>query len=90
MAKKKTAFVCTDCGADFPKWQGQCPACGAWNTLQEFVHDPATPMSKGAGSRGGFSGQLSEVQNLGEIVLAELKDGFSTTATIERLNRNRD
>ncbi|WP_290524132.1 DNA repair protein RadA [Alcanivorax sp.] len=71
MAKKKIAFVCTDCGADTPKWQGQCPSCGAWNTLQEFVHDPATPSSKGAGSRGGFSGQLSEVQNLNDIVLEE-------------------
>ncbi|MFT5988356.1 MAG: DNA repair protein RadA/Sms, partial [Marinobacter psychrophilus] len=27
MAKVKTAFVCTDCGADFSKWQGQCTAC---------------------------------------------------------------
>ena len=45
MAKKKTAFVCNECGADFPKWQGQCPACGAWNTLQEFVVDPAMPKS---------------------------------------------
>lgn len=72
MAKKKIAFVCTDCGGDFPKWQGQCPACGAWNTLQEFVHDLATPSaSKGAGNRGGFSGQLCEVQSLNDIVLEE-------------------
>ena len=85
MAKKKTAFVCTDCGADFPKWQGQCPACGAWNTLQEFVHDPATPMSKGAGSRGGFSGQLSEVQNLGEIVLAETPRISSSMGELDRV-----
>ncbi|MCH1611517.1 MAG: hypothetical protein L7S53_09455, partial [Luminiphilus sp.] len=27
MAKAKTAFVCNDCGADFPKWQGQCGEC---------------------------------------------------------------
>jgi DNA repair protein RadA/Sms len=85
VAKKKTAFVCTDCGADFPKWQGQCPACGAWNTLQEFVHDPATPMSKGAGSRGGFSGQLSEVQNLGEIVLAETPRISSSMGELDRV-----
>ena len=70
MAKKKTAFVCTECGADFPKWQGQCPACGAWNTLQEFVVDPATPKSRGA-ERTGYSGELTEVRNLDEIVLEE-------------------
>ena len=31
MAKAKTAFVCNDCGADFPKWQGQC---GEWHLVR--------------------------------------------------------
>ncbi len=36
MAKQvKTVWYCTDCGADSPKWQGKCPACGQWNTLVE-------------------------------------------------------
>ncbi|MBD3422283.1 MAG: DNA repair protein RadA [Chitinivibrionales bacterium] len=34
--KAKTAFVCTDCGQEFSKWQGHCHACGAWNTISEF------------------------------------------------------
>ena len=33
MARTKTAYVCSDCGAHSVKWQGQCPDCGAWNTL---------------------------------------------------------
>lgn len=33
MARAKTAFVCADCGAHAVKWQGQCPECGAWNSL---------------------------------------------------------
>jgi DNA repair protein RadA/Sms len=33
--KTKTAFVCTQCGAMHPKWQGQCRECGAWNSLAE-------------------------------------------------------
>ncbi len=33
--KRKTAYFCTDCGNDTPKWAGRCPACGAWNTLVE-------------------------------------------------------
>ncbi|MBP8081452.1 MAG: DNA repair protein RadA, partial [Arenimonas sp.] len=41
MAKAKTAYVCSDCGASFNKWQGQCGECGAWNTLSEFVIEPA-------------------------------------------------
>lgn len=35
MAKTKTIWYCTECGADTPKWEGKCPACGAWNTLVE-------------------------------------------------------
>ena len=33
--KRKTVFVCAECGAEAGKWQGKCPGCGAWNTLQE-------------------------------------------------------
>ena len=33
MAKLKEIFVCQNCGAPAPKWQGQCPTCGEWNTL---------------------------------------------------------
>jgi DNA repair protein RadA/Sms len=33
MAKSKEVFVCQNCGASLPKWQGQCPTCGEWNTL---------------------------------------------------------
>ncbi len=35
MAKTKTVWVCSSCGNDFPKWEGRCSACGAWNTLVE-------------------------------------------------------
>ena len=41
MAKPKTVYTCTECGASAPKWQGQCPGCGAWNTLVETVAAPA-------------------------------------------------
>lgn len=41
MAKTKTVFYCTSCGNETPKWQGRCPACGAWNTLEEHIEKPA-------------------------------------------------
>ncbi len=41
MAKVKTVFFCTECGSETPKWQGRCPACGAWNTMQEHIEKPA-------------------------------------------------
>ena len=33
--KQKMLFYCTQCGNEMPKWQGRCPACGAWNTIEE-------------------------------------------------------
>jgi DNA repair protein RadA/Sms len=47
MARAKTAFVCTDCGAHAVKWQGQCPECGAWNSLGK------TTLSAGTTNRAG-------------------------------------
>lgn len=41
MAKTKTVFYCSECGNETPKWQGRCPACGAWNTMQEHLEKPA-------------------------------------------------
>lgn len=41
MAKAKTVFYCTNCGNESPKWQGRCPACGAWNTLEEHIEKPS-------------------------------------------------
>jgi DNA repair protein RadA/Sms len=41
VAKPKTAYTCTECGGQAPKWQGQCPHCGVWNTLVETTATPA-------------------------------------------------
>jgi len=40
MAKAKTVFFCTACGNETSKWQGKCPACGAWNTIEEHIEKP--------------------------------------------------
>lgn len=46
MPKSKTVYVCTECGADFPKAYGKCPACGAWNSFVEQTIKPETSTSK--------------------------------------------
>lgn len=46
--KAKTLFYCTDCGNETPKWMGRCPACGAWNTMEER---PAESLRPRAGRR---------------------------------------
>ncbi len=81
MAKSKTAFVCNDCGADYSKWQGQCIACGAWNTLKE-IHlgagkTPSAPQN--FNKRSGFAGSTSSAaQTLGSINL-DAEPRFSTS-----------
>ncbi|UPM54444.1 DNA repair protein RadA [Gottfriedia acidiceleris] len=42
MAKKKTKFVCQSCGYESVKWIGKCPACNEWNTMVEFIEQPAS------------------------------------------------
>ena len=45
--KSKTVFVCRECGNETPRWQGQCPACGAWNSIVEF-EDKKAPARQNA------------------------------------------
>ena len=37
MPKIKKVYLCSACGDDFPKWNGQCPSCNEWGTLSEFA-----------------------------------------------------
>ncbi|MDE1546121.1 DNA repair protein RadA [Dechloromonas agitata] len=66
MAKAKTIYACTECGATSPKWQGQCPGCNAWNTLVETVAEKSTP-----NSRFESLAPAAKLQNLSEIEARE-------------------
>ncbi|MCG9094028.1 DNA repair protein RadA [Laribacter hongkongensis] len=66
MGKSKTIYVCSDCGTQSPKWQGQCPGCGAWNTLVETVVEPAR-----AGGRFESLSVTSTVQTLADVEAVE-------------------
>ncbi len=68
MAKTKTLFYCTDCGNELLRWQGQCPACGAWNTIVERPAEPKsrTPKST-SGRREGSSLGFNRPRPIGEV-----------------------
>ena len=69
MAKAKTVFFCTNCGNESPKWQGRCPACGAWNTYEEHIEKPTLP-GKAKSSPVGQSRKPQRIQDVttdGEI-----------------------
>lgn len=67
MARNKPVFICSECGGQAPKWQGQCPHCRAWNTLTESVVEPV------AKSVNRFSALAAsgKVQQLTEVEAAE-------------------
>lgn len=46
MAKPRTIFFCSNCGASAPKWLGKCPQCGEWNTFQEELIQKETVARK--------------------------------------------
>ena len=72
MSKTKRAYVCNDCGADFPRWQGQCNACSAWNTITE-VRLAASPQVARVEKFSGYAGSTeAKVQTLSAIDLQEV------------------
>ena len=83
MAKRKTAYVCSQCGADYPRWQGQCSACKEWNTITEYVVSPAKTTSA---SHSGYAGQTAaRIEKLNEIDLAALPRVTSTFKELDRV-----
>ena len=84
MAKRKTAYVCNDCGADYTKWQGQCDNCGAWNTLSEFVVSTKKQASQQP-RFDGYAGDRSRVQSLNEVALEETQRIVSGTLELDRV-----
>src|ERR1700676_5382098 len=61
MAKSKEVFICQNCGASSPKWQGQCAGCGEWNTLLAELSSafPRKPARPSGASRADISSSLA-------------------------------
>jgi DNA repair protein RadA/Sms len=78
MARAKTLFLCTACGAESLKWQGQCPDCDAWNTFEEARRD------SGGGRRGGYAGE-SRRQPLGAVDESERERETTGLAELDRV-----
>lgn len=72
MAKAKTIYSCTECGASEPKWQGQCPSCMAWNTLIESIAESNSATSNRYANK--FEGLAStgQLQKLSAVQAADI------------------
>ena len=53
MAKPKIIYRCTACGYESAKWNGKCPSCGSWNTLEEDVPLPTQAVGNNRRKPGG-------------------------------------
>ncbi len=70
MAKKRIAYVCSDCGSEYSKWQGKCDDCEAWNTIKEFVL--SAPVKNKGEKLSGFTGSSGDIQKLDQITLQSM------------------
>lgn len=70
MAKAKTQFQCTVCGAISPKWQGKCSNCNEWNTLEENIIVASTGNAQNRFQS--WASTTSEIQNLSEVSAVEI------------------
>ncbi|MFC5526490.1 DNA repair protein RadA [Rhodanobacter ginsengisoli] len=88
MAKAKTAYVCTECGAEHNKWQGQCVECGVWNTLSAIVLMPATAAAASVGAqRSSYAGQAAGSARITPLTAVAMTTEARTLTGIGELDR---
>ena len=83
MAKAKVMYSCTDCGANAPKWTGQCVDCGAWNSLTEITTVVTTRNTR----FNGFAGESDQntVQRLTEVTPDDVQRYPTCVAEFDRV-----
>ena len=83
MAKAKSVYVCNACGYESPRWYGRCPACEAWNSLEETI--AASPEGsakiKEKKQRGGTGAQVLSIRDI------EADDQMHQPMGMEELDR---
>jgi DNA repair protein RadA/Sms len=83
MPAVKTTYLCQQCGGASPKWAGQCPTCGAWNTLVESIAAPRT--SARAPSAARAMAGMAAVTPIGSVESAEASRLTSGMAEVDRV-----
>lgn len=87
--KTKISFLCSECGANFPRWQGQCNACKAWNTLAEFKEASLPSQQRTIASQGGYAGTIGNtVKKMSEVSHVELNKIDTQIGELDRVLGN--
>lgn len=82
MVKQKIQFQCRSCGGNSPKWQGRCPHCGEWNTLEETTVLP--PAASNSRFQSWAAGQ-TQVQLLAEVSAVEIQRTATGMGELDRV-----
>jgi DNA repair protein RadA/Sms len=64
--RKKSVYLCSECGAETSNWSGKCPACGTWNSLRELALDAPATRKRGGAERRAKPSRLSELDTAAE------------------------
>lgn len=80
MSKQRTIYACTECGETSSKWQGQCPGCKSWNTLEERAVAANKPAKAS-----NWAGRKTAVIDLSEANAAETPRYSSKDGELDRV-----
>jgi len=83
VARRREVWVCRECGGEQPKWQGRCPDCGEWNTLEAFR--PAAGGERSLAEGAGWTGTRSTVTPLAEVRGVEHPRVATGTGELDRV-----
>ncbi|MCY3803412.1 MAG: DNA repair protein RadA [Gammaproteobacteria bacterium] len=78
---KESSFVCTECTGLFTKWTGQCPSCGAWNTIEK--QSAVLRQNKAISLL--HAGDVAEIQTVSEISFESQDRTATTLAELDRV-----
>lgn len=81
--KSKRLYACQHCGAQYPKWSGQCSDCGKWNTLVEEAHQTISASSSRSGSYARIDS--AAITCLADVELTELARTKSGMSELDRV-----
>ena len=84
MPAVKTIYLCQQCGASSPKWAGQCPACGAWNTLVETMAAPRAARGREPSAARAVAG-AAVISPIGSVTSAEAARLASGIGEVDRV-----
>ena len=87
MAKPRVKYVCQKCGGEQSKWMGKCPDCAAWNTLEETIDVPQSPVQQRRQALVGSNGQAQGTQV--PVVLPQIKPLLQPRISVGYAEMNR-